>query len=237
MVESGSIKEFIDKHFYEEYLEALREFVRIPSLSPAFDPEWQSNGNLNRACDHMVKFAESQDLRGAKITALKDEGKTPFLIVDIAASEDSATKHEVLLYGHMDKQPYGDGWETDPEDPLIKDGLLYGRGSVDDGYAFFMSILAIKACQTSGKSHPRCIITIEGCEEGETDDLIYYMATYKHLLGSPNIVICLDAGGTSHDTLTITSTLRGCFNFDLSARVATNNMHSGMASGIVPNPF
>lgn len=63
------------------------------------------------------------------------------------------------------------------------------------------------------------------------------MKTYKHLLGHPDIVICLDAGGTTHETLTITSSLRGCVNFDLCAKVASNNMHSGMASGIVPNPF
>ena len=67
----------------------------------------------------------------------------------------------------MDKQPFGEGWSTDPSDPVIKDGKMYGRGSSDDGYAFFTSILAIKACQSLGKPHPRCVITIEGSEEGE----------------------------------------------------------------------
>lgn len=46
----------------------------------------------------------------------------------------------------MDKQPFGDGWETDPCEPIIKDGRLYGRGSSDDGYSFFSSLLAIKSC-------------------------------------------------------------------------------------------
>lgn len=87
MVESESIQDFVQKHFYAEYLEALREFVRIPSLSPAFDSEWQTNGALYKACDHMVEFAKSQDIKGVTITALKDEGKSPFLIVDVAASD------------------------------------------------------------------------------------------------------------------------------------------------------
>jgi len=52
----------------------------------------------------------------------------------------------VLMYGHMDKQPFGGGWETDPCDPVIKDGRLYGRGSSDDGYALFTAVTAIKAC-------------------------------------------------------------------------------------------
>jgi acetylornithine deacetylase/succinyl-diaminopimelate desuccinylase-like protein len=52
----------------------------------------------------------------------------------------------VLMYGHMDKQPYGEGWKTDPCDPVIVDGRLYGRGSSDDGYALFTAVLAIKSC-------------------------------------------------------------------------------------------
>jgi hypothetical protein len=50
----------------------------------------------------MVDFAKSQDLKNVTITALKDEGKSPFLVVDVAAT-DSDSKHQVLLYGHMDK--------------------------------------------------------------------------------------------------------------------------------------
>jgi acetylornithine deacetylase/succinyl-diaminopimelate desuccinylase-like protein len=109
---------------------------------------------------------KSQDLKGATIIPLKDEGKSPFLIVDVAAT-DSANQNVVLLYGHMDKQPFGEGWNTNPTDPVIIDGILYGRGSSDDGYAFFSAVLAIKACQANGLSHPRCVITIEGSEEGE----------------------------------------------------------------------
>ncbi len=75
----------------------------------------------------------------------------------------------------MDKQPYGEGWTTDPADPVIKDGIMYGRGSSDDGYAFFTSVLAIKACQELNLKHPKCVITIEGSEEGELEDLVYYL--------------------------------------------------------------
>ena len=90
------------------------------------------------------------------------------MIVNFEPSDPSNDKNCVLMYGHMDKQPFGDGWLTNPCDPVIKDdGKMYGRGSSDDGYAFFSAILAIKACQEKGLSHPRCVITIEGSEEGE----------------------------------------------------------------------
>lgn len=56
-------------------------------------------------------------------------------------------------------------------------------------------------------------------------------------MGAPNMVICLDSSASSTECLSITSTLRGYLDFDLKVRVADNNMHSGVASGICPNPF
>lgn len=136
----------------------------------------------------------------------------------------------------MDKQPYGEGWDTPPNEPVVKDGKLFGRGSADDGYAFFASILAIKAIQENGLSHPRVVITIEGSEEGEIDDLLYYLKTYKHLMGSPTVVICQDSMARD-DTLMNCTALRGYFDFNLHVNTADNGMHSGLAGGVAPNPI
>ena len=55
----------------------------------------------------------------------------------------------VMLYGHLDKQPHMDGWYEGlgPCEPVIKDGNLYGRGGADDGYSVFSCMLAIKNLQ------------------------------------------------------------------------------------------
>ena len=75
---------------------------------------------------------------------VKIEGKPPLIIYVIEPSSGS-TKN-VMIYGHLDKQPYGGGWDIDlsPTDPVIKGDYMYGRGSSDDGYAPFISLLAIK---------------------------------------------------------------------------------------------
>ena len=138
----------------------------------------------------------------------------------------------------MDKQPFGTGWKTDPCDPVIENGKLYGRGSCDDCYAIYSALLAVKAVQSQGLSHPRIVITIEGSEEGGSiDDLVYYLTTYQHsLIGKPNVVICLDASAFLQDTLVISSTLRGCYIFDLTVKCYKENIHSGYA-GITPDPY
>jgi succinyl-diaminopimelate desuccinylase len=38
----------------------------------------------------------------------------------------------VLVPLHLDTVPAGDGWATDPFEPVVKDGRLYGRGAKDD---------------------------------------------------------------------------------------------------------
>jgi len=175
------------------------------------------------------------------IKAIEDEGRSPFLIVTVDANAGNSGKtpdYTVLMYGHLDKQPYGSGWDTPPAEPVIReDGKLYGRGSSDDGFAFFTAILAIKACQATGCSHPKCVITIEGSEEGEIFDLEHYMSKYKSDLGTPNLVICLDAAAYTDTTMTLTSSLRGYYDFDLTASVLSNNIHSGMAGGVAPMPL
>ena len=43
-------------------------------------------------------------------------------------------KRNVMLYGHLDKQPHMDGWQegTGPTTPTIIGDRLYGRGSSDE---------------------------------------------------------------------------------------------------------
>jgi len=84
--------------------------------------------------------------------------------------------------------------------------------------------------------HPRCVITIEGSEEGEIDDLVHYLKAYKSDLGNPDLVVCLDSVAVTTTAFWITSTLRGCANFDIIVRTGTNNLHSGY-SGFYPQAY
>jgi len=187
----------------------------------------------------MVSYVKGLNIKGCTITELEDPDRSPFIIVNVDETDAKYKDNCVLLYGHLDKQPLGDraDWNTDPLDPVIKDGKMYGRGSSDDGYSLFSAALAIKAVQEAGKHHPRIVITIEGSEEGEIDDLLYYMEKYKSKLGNPNLVICLDSEATLDSTLTLTTTLRGVLDFSLKVTLYENGVHSGLGGGIGPSPF
>jgi hypothetical protein len=61
MVEQSlkDIPSYIQSNFYTSYLEGLKEFIRIPSLSPIFDPDWKTNRNLFKQCTHLINWAKS----------------------------------------------------------------------------------------------------------------------------------------------------------------------------------
>jgi hypothetical protein len=44
--QTNAVIDYVQDHFFKEYLEGIKEFVRIPSLSPKFDKAWKTNGNL-----------------------------------------------------------------------------------------------------------------------------------------------------------------------------------------------
>jgi acetylornithine deacetylase/succinyl-diaminopimelate desuccinylase-like protein len=71
----------------------------------------------------------------------------------------------VLLYAHYDVQPPGEGWTviTDPFDPKVVNGRLYGRGAADDQSGIIMHLGAVQAFD--GKPPVNLKIMIEGEEE------------------------------------------------------------------------
>ena len=89
------------------------------------------------------------------------------------------------MYGHLDKQPEFTGWRNDlgPWTPKYEDGMLYGRGGADDGYAVYASVAAIQALKAQGAAHPRIVGLIETCEESGSYDLLPYVDALRPRLG------------------------------------------------------
>jgi acetylornithine deacetylase/succinyl-diaminopimelate desuccinylase-like protein len=83
----------------------------------------------------------------------------------------------VMLYGHIDKQPHMEGWSEGlgAITPVVKNERLYGRGSSDDGYMPFASLLAIKNCQLQGAKLPRIVFCMETEEESASPSLVYLL--------------------------------------------------------------
>ena len=227
-------RKLIDGLWDESIIPCLEEYIRIPNKSPGFDADWEKHGHMDKASALLADWCRKQPVKGMKVEVLREPGRTPVVLCEI-----DGTAGTVLMYGHLDKQPEFTGWSEGlgPWEPVIRDGKLYGRGGADDGYAVFSSLAAIRALQDQGVPHARCIVLIEGCEESGSVDLPHYVEVLKDRIGTPDLVICLDAECGSYDQLWCTTSLRGNLTGTLSVEVLTEGVHSGAGTGVAPSTF
>jgi acetylornithine deacetylase/succinyl-diaminopimelate desuccinylase-like protein len=219
----------------DSIVHALVEYVRIPNQSPAFDPDWEAHGHMQRAVALITDWIGAQHVDGLSMEVVTLPGRTPVIVAEVPGSGAG----NILLYGHLDKQPPMEGWSDGlgPWTPVLRDGRLYGRGGADDGYAAFASIAAIRELQRQKIPHARCVVLIEACEESGSPDLPAYIEALANRIGRPDLVVCLDSGCGTYDQLWVTTSLRGEARGVLRVSTLTEGVHSGAATGIVPSTF
>jgi acetylornithine deacetylase/succinyl-diaminopimelate desuccinylase-like protein len=174
-INPDDITNYINDEFEKTYKPSLKNFIRIPNLSPAYDPTYKTNGFQIKAAEHLKDFADNCGIIGLNSTIFNN-GNTPLLWIMINSTIKTETK-SVLMYGHFDKQPPFTGWDKDKSstNPVEENGRLYGRGSTDDGYALYSCLLSIRALQHLNIPHPKIKIMIEGDEESGSTDLVEYL--------------------------------------------------------------
>jgi len=128
----------------DEVLEWFKRMLRIPALSPVNGGKGEGKkadyltGLLKKiGVDEIRRYEAPDTVRRPNIVALK-HGKD--------------RERTLYVMTHMDVVPPGELslWETDPFEPVIKDGKIYARGSEDNGQELIASISAIKALNDLG---------------------------------------------------------------------------------------
>src|SRR3954454_22602368 len=238
LLDSARALDQVTRQWDDDIVRQVTDYITIPAKSPGFDPQWQQHGYLETVLRNAAAWVEAQKVEGLKLEIVRLEGRTPVLFFEVPASGCDMTE-TVLMYGHLDKQPEFTGWRNDlgPWTPKYENGLLYGRGGADDGYAVYASIAALQALKAQGVAHPRIVGLIETCEESGSYDLLPYVDALRARLGQVELVICLDSGAGNYDQLWLTTSLRGMAGGVLKVQILTEGIHSGDASGLVPSSF
>lgn len=233
----ASIHQFIADAWKGDTLEALKDFIRIPAKSRAFDADWEKNGFLMQALEGASAWGKKLFPNGI-FEIQKAPDTTPALFVDIPASLGH-TGRSAFFYGHFDKQPETKGWDAGkgPWMPVVENGRLYGRGAADDGYSFYTALTAVQALEQAGIAHPRITGIFETDEESGSRDLPHYLKTLAPRIGSPAFLGILDLSLCDYSRIWLTQSLRGVVSFKLTVEVLRSPVHSGICSGLVPSSF
>ena len=120
------------------------EMVRIPTVNPKFveDPE------INREPDHQTYLEGVMKERGLDTEQSDAIPNRPNLTGIWAGTEDRS----LIISGHVDVVPEGDRglWTFDPYGGEIRDGRMYGRGTIDMKGGIAAGVAACKAIHDAG---------------------------------------------------------------------------------------
>lgn len=129
-----------------EALEILKKLISYPTITP------KECGIYDYICSLLPSFEVFRF----------DCGDTKNLFL-LKKSSNPKAKH-LCFAGHIDVVPAGEGWESDPFEPTLREGYLYGRGTQDmkGGVACFLSVL-----REAGAQNLTLSVLLTSDEEGD----------------------------------------------------------------------
>ena len=148
----------------------------------------------------------------------------------------------LVLLGHTDVVPPGprDSWSSDPFEPEIRDGLLYGRGAADMKGSVAAFVIALERFVAAHPDHPgRVALLVTSDEEGDAVDGVRKVAE-AFRLRSERIDWCITGEPSSmarlgdllrvgrRGTLSATLTVRGIQGHVAYPEKARNPIHQAM---------
>ncbi len=139
----------------------------------------------------------------------------------------------VLLYAHYDVQPAPpEGWESDPFEPVVRDGRLYGRGAADDKSGIVAHLAALSAWDWQPPVHVK--VLIEGSEENGRQNLLRVVDADPELMRA-DVMVIADGGNWRLGEPTLCETLRGHGKLTVTLRTLEGALHSGQFGGAAPD--
>lgn len=145
----------------------------------------------------------------------------------------------VLLYGHYDVQPPDplDAWISPPFAPEVRGGRVYGRGVGDNKGQHLAQLLALEALLACRAELPcNVLVLLDGEEEIGSPSLPEVVRARREELRA-DLVITSDGPAHESGRALIVCGCRGVLSFELRARGANRDLHSGNWGGVAPNPL
>jgi acetylornithine deacetylase/succinyl-diaminopimelate desuccinylase-like protein len=208
-----------------EFLARLIDYVRRPSISAYGE-------GIAETADYI-----SAVMRGLGLSV--ELLPTPRWPMVYSERMESASLPTVLIYGHYDVQPPDplEAWLSPPFEPTVRNGRLYARGVGDNKGQHFANLLAIETLiQLNGRLPCNVKVLLEGEEEMGSDHIAELVREQRERLKA-DVVITSDGPVHESGRSCIIGGVRGIVSFELRARGANRDLHSGNFGGVAPNPL
>lgn len=212
----------------QRFLDELFELLRIPSVSA--DPKFKED--VQKAAQFVKEKFEAAGADNAEVCQTKGH---PIVYAEKLIDTALPT---VLVYGHYDVQPADpyELWDSEPFNPVIKDGKIVARGSADDKGQMYIHIKAFEMMMKNGGVPCNVKFMIEGEEEVGSENLEIFIAENKEKLKSDVIVIS-DTSMIANEHPSMAVSLKGISYLEVEVTGPNRDLHSGVYGGAVANPI
>lgn len=210
------------------WFEELFSLLRIPSISS--DPNHK--GDMLRCAERLTQLLKEA---GADEAAVYPTDGHPVVFGQKIVSSELPT---VLVYGHYDVQPVDplELWKSNPFEPEIHDGAIWGRGANDDKGQLFMHLKAFEYLVRAGKLRHNVKFIFEGEEEIGSPSLAKWAEANKERLAA-SVILVSDTTMISDKVPSINCGMRGLAYLEVKVTGPNKDLHSGHYGGAVANPI
>lgn len=160
-------KEFV-KNNEENIINTISELVKFNSVSnETGNPDMPFGIECKKVLERTLEIAENMGFRTKNI-----DGYCGYI-------EFGEGTELVGIIGHLDIVPakMEDGWTSSPFEVTVRDGKLYGRGTIDDKGPVIASLFAMKAVADNCKINKRVRLIIGLNEEKDSKCMARYQET------------------------------------------------------------
>lgn len=214
----------------EDYLEELKDFLRIPSIStdPAYDADV-------RRCAEFV--LQKMNEAGLNARLIETAGK-PLVYGEWLGAVGKPT---ILFYGHYDVQPADplELWRNPPFEPTLEeDGkILVARGATDDKGQCYTHLKAVAAMLAERGELPVNVkFIIEGEEESGGESIETFVQEDAGKLLACDAVFVSDSAMYAPGQPSLLYGLKGLAYMEIRVDGPERDLHSGSFGGAVTNP-
>jgi acetylornithine deacetylase/succinyl-diaminopimelate desuccinylase-like protein len=195
----------------------------------------EHKGDINRCAEYVADKLRNAGLSRVKI--FKTEGHP--LVYGEWLGAPAPGQPVILIYGHYDVQPIDpiELWETQPFEPVIKNGKIYARGATDDKGQIFMHFKSVESFFKVNGSLPLNVkFIIEGEEETGSQSMQSFINNNAELLKCDAVIIS-DTALFDEGIPTLTYGLRGLSYMEVEVSGPKADLHSGTYGGAIGNPI
>jgi acetylornithine deacetylase/succinyl-diaminopimelate desuccinylase-like protein len=212
------------------FLSDVCTFLRIPSIS--------TTENHKRDIQNAAQWlANKFNQIGMQVIKIIQSESNPIVYAEWLDPDNN--KPTILFYGHYDLVPPEplEEWRSDPFEPLVKDGNIYGRGTNDDKCQLYSFVGACETyLKTSGQLPVNIKFLLEGAEEEGSNGMESVLEKYKELFRC-DVAVVVDGAFMDSKTPIIGTGSRGIVSTEVLLNGPARDLHSGNYGGIIHNPL